>query len=86
MRIIEIEPLENGAHRNQFSNSDVEVPAGWAITPDEMEIPETFPFVTVKARQGVVTKLTAGTMPPPEPVEPEPSAEAILNAMLGVTE
>ena len=86
MRIIEIEPLENGAHRNQFSNTDVEVPAGWATIPDEMEIPSTFPFVEVTAKQGVVTKLTPGTVPPPEPVIEEPTVEEILNAMLGVTE
>lgn len=86
MRIIEIDALPNGAHANQFTATVVEVPAGWAIIPDDMEIPETFPFVGVEAVCGVVTKLTPGVVPPPEPYAPEPSVEDILNAMLGVTE
>lgn len=87
MRIIEIDALPNGAHNNQYSFTDIEVPAGWAIIPDDMELPETFPFVNVTASQSVVTKLTPGTVPPPEPEpEPQPTADDILNALLGVTE
>jgi hypothetical protein len=86
MRIIEIDALPNGAHNNQYSFTAVEVPAGWAIIPDDMELPETFPFVNVTASQGVVTKLTPGVVPPPEPVTPQPTADDILNALLGVTE
>jgi len=75
MRIIDLTPLENGAHQNQFTTAEIEVPAGWAIIPDEMEIPDTFPFVDVEASQGVVTKLTPGTVPPPSPDPPEPEPE-----------
>lgn len=86
MRIIDITPLPNGAHQNQVTSAEVEIPAGWAVIPEDMEIPETFPFVDVTASKGVVTKLTPGVVLPPEPYEPEPSAEEILNAMLGVSE
>lgn len=72
MRIIEIMPLSNGAHRNQTVSGAVAVPTGWAEIPADMTIPETFPFVDVEATNGVVTALTPGTVPEPQP-EPEPT-------------
>ena len=36
MRIIEIEKLDNGAHRNQ-DGSFLKIPEGWAIVPDDMD-------------------------------------------------
>ena len=75
MRIIEINALENGAHSNQSTNGATVLPEGWAIVPDGLEIPETFPFVdiTVEEVEGVmtVTSMTAGVVPEPEP-QPEP--------------
>lgn len=71
MRIIEISTLKNGAHRNLDSSGITQAPDGWAVIPEELQIPDTFPFVSVEASDGVVTKLTAGVMPEPEP-EPEP--------------
>lgn len=63
--IIRIEAYENGAHANQ--NAVLKnVPEGWAAVPDGMEIPDTFPFVNVTAENGVVTGMTAGTVPEPE--------------------
>lgn len=75
MRIIEIEALENGAHRNQMAFRDVEIPEGWAVIPDDIEIPETFPFVHVYASGKEVTDLTPGIVPPPEPTPPTPDPE-----------
>ena len=88
MRIVEIAPLDNGAHRNQSGGLSV-VPAGWAVIPADM-ICENFPFGDVEVAEidGVitVTKWTPGEMPAPEPIpEPEPTTEDILNAMLGVS-
>ena len=88
MRIIEIAPLENGAHRNQNGGLSV-VPEGWAVIPADM-ICENFPFGEVEVAEidGVmtVTKWTPGEMPAPEPIpEPEPTTDDILNAMLGVS-
>ena len=71
MKIIEIQALENGGHRNQAGNFK-NIPEGWAIIPDDMETP-SFPFGEVEAEDidGVmtVTKWTAGTIPEAE--EPE---------------
>ena len=77
MRIIEIAPLDNGAHRNQNGGMSV-VPEGWAVIPENMEC-ENFPFGEVEVAEvnGVmtVTKWTPGVMPEPEPI-PEPESEA----------
>ena len=75
MRIIEIAPLDNGAHRNQSYPGFV--PDGWAVIRDDLET-ENFPFgeVEVEEVNGVmtVTKWTPGVMPEPEPI-PEPIPE-----------
>ena len=85
MRIIEIAPLGNGAHRNQTGGMST-VPAGWASIPDNMEC-ENFPFGEVEVAEvnGVmtVTKWTPGVMPEPEPIpgpEPETSVWDELDA------
>ena len=76
MIIIEIKALKNGAHRNQTVMRAVLPPDGWAVIPEDMEIPETFPFINVEATDGVVTAMTAGTVPEPEPKpEPEPTVD-----------
>ena len=71
MRIIEIQTLENGGHRNQTGYFKA-VPEGWAVIPDDMETPN-FPFGEVEVAEidGVmtVTKWVAGTIPEVE--EPE---------------
>lgn len=76
MRIIEIAPLDNGAHRNQSGGLSV-VPEGWSVVPYDMEC-ENFPFGEVEVAEvnGVmtVTKWTPGVMPEPEPI-PEPEQE-----------
>ena len=90
IRIIEIAPLENGAHNNQIFHGIL--PEGWAVIPDDMELP-SFPFGDVEAEEidGVmtVTRWTEGVMPEVEPEvipEPKPTSEEILNALLGVNE
>lgn len=65
MRIIEIGAQTNGAHRNQTMGVEIPVPDGWAVIPDDLVIPATFPFVNVTAENGIVTGLTAGTVPEP---------------------
>lgn len=88
MRIIEIKALGNGAHRNQEGRLSY-IPEGWAIVPNDIVIPETFPFVNIEVENGVVTKMTEGIVPEPTPIIepiPEPSTDEILNALLGVSE
>lgn len=90
MKIIEIAVMDNGAHRNQTSDIDfVSIPIGWAVVPDDM-VCENFPFgeVTVEYVDGVltVTKWTPTPIPESEPEVIEPTADEILNTMLGVIE
>ena len=74
MQIIEIKALENGAHNNQTSAAITSPPLGWAEVPAGMKIPETFPFVDIEVEGNVVVKMTAGTVPEPEPAaEPAPT-------------
>lgn len=73
MLIIEIQPQENGAHRNQKPSGDLRtIPEGWAVVPDSITVPDTFPFVDITTEDGVVISMTAGIVPEPE-LEPEPT-------------
>lgn len=87
MKIIEIEALSNGGHRNQTIDGVLSnIPIGWAVIPDDMEIPSTFPFVNIEVNSdGIVTSMTEGVVPelPPAP-EPIPTTDEILDALLGV--
>lgn len=78
MKIIEIAALSNGAHRNQNGGATV-VPSGWAIIPDNIVIPDTFPFVDIEVKDGVVVSMTAGTVPEPEQPEPAKLREEAYN-------
>jgi len=80
MRIIEIQPLLNGAHRNQTGNF-LSIPTGWAVIPEDVSIPETFPFVDLTVEGQTVVSMTAGVGPEPEPQpEPEPTEMEQLRA------
>lgn len=83
MRIIEIAPLSNGAHRNQSGDIRT-IPAGWAVIPNDL-VTENFPFGEVTAEEigGVmtVTSWVAGELPEPEPMpDPEPTEMDKLRA------
>lgn len=81
MRIIEIVARDNGAHRNQNASLS-KVPEGWAMIPDDMEIPSTFPFVDIEVEDGVVVSMTDGVVPERPIVIAEPSAQDDTDAML----
>lgn len=86
MKVIEIKALENGAHNNQTSSAITAPPPGWAEIPAGMEIPETFPFVDIEVEGNVVVKMTAGTVPEPEPAaEPTPTQLDRLEAQVAYT-
>lgn len=81
MEIIEITALDNGAHRNQTGTFRT-IPAGWAIIPDSIDIPDTFPFVDIEVSGQTVTSMTAGIVPEPEPQpEPEPTIDERVTAL-----
>ena len=86
MKLIEITALSNGAHRNQTYNGST-VPDGWAVIPDGMAVPDTFPFVNLTVEDQTVTSMTAGIVPEHEPEpEPEPTAEDITLDLLAEIE
>lgn len=85
MIMIEINAQTNGAHRNQTFNGAL--PDGWAIIPDDMTVPDTFPFVDITVEGETVTSMAAGIVPEPEPEPtPEPTDTEVLNALLGASE
>ena len=65
MRIIEIAALSNGAHRNQIGTFST-IPDGWAVIPESIVIPDTFPFVSIEVDGQTVTSMTAGIIPIPD--------------------
>ena len=91
MRIVEIQALSNGAHRNQSGVNTI--PKGWAVIPNDMAL-ENFPFgeVTADEINGVmtVTKWVAGTMPESQLIpehEGEVTTEDMARAIMeGVNE
>lgn len=88
MKIIEIQPLSNGAHNNQTTNGSISVPEGWAIVLPELDTPN-FPFGTITVDEStppVVTSWTAGEIPDPEPEpDPEPTQLDIIEAQVTYT-
>ena len=73
MNIIKIEQYENGSHANQFNASVC--PSGWAIIPQSMILPQSFPFVDIEVSGNTVISMTEREVPEPEPVEPVPTVE-----------
>lgn len=65
MKIIEIKAQSNGAHRNQTLGFEIPVPDGWAVIPDDILIPATFPFVNIAIEDNTVVSMTEGEVPIP---------------------
>ena len=82
MLIIEINALENGAHRNQ-TGDNIPVPNGWAEVSSEIVIPDTFPFVDLVFDEGTrkIVELIPGVVPEPEQA-PEPTREEDMDAFM----
>jgi len=76
MLIIEIQQLENGGHRNMTGGHVV--PQGWAIVPEDLEIPDSFPFVDIEVEGNIVISMTGREVPEPEPEPdvPTPSGDS----------
>lgn len=83
MLAIELNPLHNGAHRNQRGEGFL-VPEGWAIVPEELEQEAILylPFIQLTVERGVITGVAQGAIPAPDLVPaPEPTEEDDLMAM-----
>lgn len=68
MLIIEIQPLKNGAHRNQSGDLQA-VPEGWIAVPAGMEAEARsyLPFIVLDIQDGVLAGVSQGGIPEPEP-------------------
>ena len=80
VRLIEIETLENGAHNNQTAKNDNLRIEGWAVIPNDMEVPTSFPFVDIDVVDGIVTSMTAHEVP--ETPEPEIGTTELILELL----
>lgn len=86
MVIIEINPLSNGAHRNQIQKGRIirNIPEGWAAVPVDLEDEAVsyLPFINLTVVDGEITGVAQGEIPTPEP-EPDhgPTAEDDLMEM-----
>ena len=69
MRIVEIAPLSNGAHKNQTISRLSKIPNGWAIIPDNI-ITENFPIGEIEVEEidgvTIVTRWIAGDLSKPD--------------------
>ncbi|MEM5780022.1 MAG: hypothetical protein AAGU02_02615 [Lawsonibacter sp.] len=83
MKLIEIAPLMSGAHRNYTIDLDVPTPEGWAVIPDDMIVPSSFPFVDITVADGSVTSIVAREAPAPaHENDPEPTLEDLTLDLL----
>jgi len=82
---IELQALENGAHRNQRGDG-LPVPDGWFAVPPELEEEAWgyLPFIALTVEDGIITAVTQGDIPEAEDEPmPEPSIVELMNALLG---
>ena len=89
MWIIDLTPLEPGVYNDHQADHITAPPDGWAVIPDEFPVPLTFPrlgSIVAQKVGGVMTviSMTEGTRPENDNDIPEPTAQDILNALLGV--
>ncbi len=87
MLIIELTALENGAHRNQWTDASVTPPEGWAAVPVELESEANtyLPFIELTVEEGEIVGVAQGVAPEPTPA-PEPEPDALTQTQLAVAE
>lgn len=75
MRILALAENEHGYHETRAAAEFPEIPVGWAMIPQGMPYPASFPFVTVTAQGQTVTGMTAKETPVPAPASPPPEPD-----------
>lgn len=68
---------ENGRHTYIKGDNIIPFP-GYALVPEDLEIPSSFPYVDIEVENGVVVKMTPLPVPPPPEPEPEPEPQPTL--------
>ena len=90
MLLIEVEALENGAHRNQRSETPFTViPEGMLPVAEELEEEAWgyLPFINItEVTDGVITGVEQGTIPEPDPEELAAQARSQRDALLAETD
>ena len=89
MLMIELAALENGAHRNQWTDGAITPPDGWAAVPEELEAKAAgyLPYILLTVEEGEITGVAQGVVPTPTPEsEPEPEPDALTQTQLAVAE
>lgn len=80
--IIEIAPLENGAHRTQRGDFNL-IPDGWVALPDSLQeiYDVAVPFFDLAIEKGTLIAITPTTKPKPDITKPsDPTPEEKLRA------
>ena len=87
MLMIELAALENGAHRNQWTDGAITPPDGWAAVPEELEAKAAgyLPYILLTVEEGEITGVAQGAVPTPTP-EPELEPDALTQTQLAVAE
>ena len=100
MNIIFTEPYEHGGYSNMQTWDNLPIPETYALWPDTLDTTDYYTYngfvvLTIETIDGVDTVTAyepnveaweAWKASLPEPKVDEPTADEILNAMLGVTE
>lgn len=88
MKIIQIQSNANGAHACQSVDRLAKLTTGWAIIPEDMETPN-LPYGDIEIEEicGIptVTKWTPREMPEVPEAEAEPTADELIDILLGRT-
>lgn len=87
MIMIEIAPLENGAHRNQTCDFEMSPPEGWIVVPPHLEghAKSYLPFIELDIVSGDLAAVRQGEIPPYPPEsepEPQPDYTAFLRGLM----
>lgn len=80
MKYIKIQENDNGSHENQFTFEELDLGSEWAIIPEDMSIPQSFPFVDIEVEEGIVVQITEKEIPAVLPIVT--TEEIILSVLL----
>lgn len=88
MRLIKITQSKKGSHAYQTIDRMIEIPNGWAVIPDNMETPN-LPYGDIEIEEicgvSTVTSWTPREMPEVPEAEAEPTADELIDILLGRT-
>ena len=72
MILVSILPVDAHGKHNTITGNNLMIYPGYALIPNGMALPASFPYVDIEVRDKVVTKMTP--LPVPDPT-PEPTPE-----------